>query len=58
MSQHRGSKLALETGTRFSRNHTELRINSFMEGLRKHFERGACLSMQGFNMEMGLREVG
>ncbi|EPN4956563.1 hypothetical protein ACT0HV_004590, partial [Vibrio diabolicus] len=41
MSQHRGSKLALETGILFSRNHTELRNTSLMTGLRKHSEEGS-----------------
>ncbi|MPS41756.1 hypothetical protein D8S93_24690 [Vibrio sp. VGrn 2] len=58
MSQHRGSKLVLDTGTRFSRNRTELSINSSWQGLESIAKRGACLSMQGFNMEMRLREVG
>lgn len=57
MSQHRGSKLVLDTGTRFSRNRTELRINSSWQGLESIAREEHDSRCKISNMEMELREV-
>ncbi len=45
----------LKTSAKDCRNHTKLSSTSLITGLRKHRQREAGLSMQGFNMKVGLR---